>query len=343
MDGTAAVPEGVLREPLGIAAFLGPLRPRMPVTMQADPDHPRNPAAAAKFCGAGIGSRRPDGGEQRPEFGPGFQDFPQPFANGQAGRFAVLAELFAAINEQPVLPVDFFSLQFRRVGLRRAGFVKELVIGPLFRVSLARDDLRVFFRRDGPLAFAAHLGPGPFRQDRPRQPANINGKVVQAAQVMREGVGVLVELREQFFRRGLYEGTLAQGIELMGIHRPLAPGAGGFDTVRAHFRHDLGPGPRIHFRVGGSKIGSGNRQIDRRLAVGFVFAVKELFRDLLVASLQAALLGRIIVVLPVIDSVVSAVESVSVEHGISPVVGDTTAQIFPLPSSRRADPSWHEF
>jgi hypothetical protein len=63
VHGPAAVSERVLREPLGIAAFLGPLRPRMPVAVQADPDHPRDAAAAAELRGAGIGSRRPDGGE----------------------------------------------------------------------------------------------------------------------------------------------------------------------------------------------------------------------------------------------------------------------------------------
>src|SRR4051794_37825353 len=109
-----------------------------------------------------------------------------------------------------------------------------------------------------------------------------------------------------------------------------------------HFGHDIGPGPRAHLRVMRGQVGASNSQIDGGQAVGFVFAVKELFRDGAVLRFQASLLGRLLI-LPIENSIGTLVEPVLVEHVISPVVGDITTQTLPLPSSRRAGPSWYEY
>jgi len=54
MNGFAAVPECFLREPLGVAARFGALRPRMAIAVQADAANSCHSAPAAKLRGAVI-------------------------------------------------------------------------------------------------------------------------------------------------------------------------------------------------------------------------------------------------------------------------------------------------
>ena len=42
------------------------------------------------------------------------------------------------VDKQPILPVDILRGELRRVGLSCTGFVKEFVVGALFRILLAR-------------------------------------------------------------------------------------------------------------------------------------------------------------------------------------------------------------
>lgn len=93
MHGAAAVSERVLGEPLRIAACLGPLRPRITITVQADAGHSGNSAPSAKLRGTRVGSRRLDRGKEIAGFRQGFEKLPEFRADAHPGRFALEPEL----------------------------------------------------------------------------------------------------------------------------------------------------------------------------------------------------------------------------------------------------------
>jgi len=54
----------------------------------------------------------------------------------------------AAINENPVLPVNVLGGEIRGVRLRCAGFIEQLIVGAAFWIFFGSDDGCVFFCRD---------------------------------------------------------------------------------------------------------------------------------------------------------------------------------------------------
>jgi len=96
------------------------------------------------------------------------------------------------VDKQPILPVYILSGEFRRIGLSCTRFIKEFVVGALFWILLARDNLRVLFRRHSAAVLAANLRPDPLGEDRPGQPAQIASQVVQAAEIVGDRVSVAV-------------------------------------------------------------------------------------------------------------------------------------------------------
>lgn len=65
------------------------------------------------------------------------------------------------------------------------------------------------------------------------------------------------------------------------------------DTVRrfTHFIHDGGPCAGTHSGVMSRQVGPRKGEVQGWLTMGFVFAVKELFRDFTISRFQTALLG----------------------------------------------------
>ena len=100
-------------------------------------------------------------------------------ADGEACRFARRPELLAAVNEDAALPVNVFGVEIGSVGLSGSGFEKQFVIGPALGVAFSADDFFVFLRCDPALALAADFRPRGFGKDRPCEPAEIDGEVVE--------------------------------------------------------------------------------------------------------------------------------------------------------------------
>ena len=103
------------------------------------------------------------------------------------------AELFAAINENPISRIDVFSGEICGVRLSGTGFVQQLVISAAFWIFFGSDDGSVFFGSDRSFALAADFGPCSFGEDGPREPAEINRQVVKSAEIMRHAISVRMD------------------------------------------------------------------------------------------------------------------------------------------------------
>jgi len=180
--------ESFLGEPLRIAARFGPLCPRMPVAVQVHSRHGSNAAAPAKLGRPGVVSAPLDRREQIACFGKGEQDLAKLLPDGEPCRFAQVSQLLASVNEDASAPIDLGRGHIRGVGWGGSRLIKEFIIGSPLGVLLAGNDGCVFLRTDGALALAANLRPCGLVEDRPRQPAEIECEVVEAAQVLANGI-----------------------------------------------------------------------------------------------------------------------------------------------------------
>jgi type I restriction enzyme R subunit len=99
-------------------------------------------------------------------------------------------------------------------------------------------------------------------------------------------------------------------VEALAVHGASAPLLRGFPSVTGHFRHDIAPCARGHFRVVRGRVSPGKREVKNRLRVGLVLRVEQFQRGLLVLGAKAALLPGF-VILPVENS------SLALEHSES--------------------------
>lgn len=114
----------------------------------------------------------PDGGEKVARFREGLQQHKKFPTDGHPCGLTARPQLFPPIDQHAALPVDVCRRKAGRIRLGCSGFIKQLVVGPTLHVSLRRDDERMLFWRNSPLALAANFRPGTFAQNRPRQPAS---------------------------------------------------------------------------------------------------------------------------------------------------------------------------
>lgn len=115
------------------------------------------------------------------------------------------SEFLAVVNQNAVRPVDVFNCEIRCVRLSGAGLVQKFIVRAAFRIFFRSDDCCMFFGSDRSFTSASNFGPCSFGEDGPRKPAEINGQVVESANIMSNAVSIRMDDRENFFAGCLHE------------------------------------------------------------------------------------------------------------------------------------------
>jgi len=174
--------------------------------MQGDALNADPPAAPLEF-------RRPMRLPDQPKFGKqpsrlrqGFQNVRQLAveANQQNG-FGLLTEK----AHDPIRPIHILGGEIGNVGLGRAQMPAQFVKDATFRIGFRRKDFLVFFAGDATLFAIFDFGPVPLRQHRPRQPAHVQGKIMQLPKKGVRGNRSLVQHLQKMFRPRFQNGHIA--------------------------------------------------------------------------------------------------------------------------------------
>lgn len=110
-------------------------------------------------------------------------------------------------------PVDILSGQVGDVGLRSAAFPEQFVKQPALRTTLGLNQKPVFLKGDCPPLLIAQFRPRIFDENRPGQPAKVQGQIVEPAEVIVGRRSACMENAKQIFARGFKQHFVADGIE----------------------------------------------------------------------------------------------------------------------------------
>ena len=263
MNGLTVVAQGLLGEALGVARFFGPLGPGVAVGMErhALDLQPRTPLL--ELGGAVAGANPAQVGKQRPRIGQRVEDGRNFLIKAHDGDGA---GLLSCKGNHPVLPLDIFGFEEGDVGLGCAQVPRQLIERFPHGIQLAGDDGFMLRPRDGPLLLVLHIRPALFRQDRPRQPIHVQGKVVDAAQLGVRRNGTLVQNKQDVVGLRFQQANMADHVESLVLDRR-QPADLGFALLElGDFVHDVLPGARGHALGAAAQVGAGDLEIERGLA-----------------------------------------------------------------------------
>ena len=245
MDRLAVVAESLLGEALRIAGRLGTLRPGVAVGVQRHPGDFQPPATLLELGRAVGGAHPAQIGEERSTIRKGTEQGGDGFVEAD-GR--VLARFLAGVADDAVGPVDVVRVQERDVGLGGPEVPRHFIERPALVIAFAGDDGPVFIMGGGALGLVADGGPLLLGDDRPGEPAHVQGEVVESAEVnvgrdradvedAQEVLGLGFDNRQLTQRRkgSVLDGRVpaAAGLTLFGPHQfrhhvfPIAGGGGG--------------------------------------------------------------------------------------------------------------------
>ena len=191
----------------------------------------------------------------------------------------------------------------------------------------------MFFGSDRSFLLASDSGPCSFGEDGPREPAEINGQVVEPSEIVPHAVSVCMEDREHVGGGRLGERFGADRIIGLAAKTSGASLLGRRNAVRGHFIHHGLPRPARHLRIVRDQICASEIEIQSRLAMRFVHRIQQPFCFASFGRAKAALLFRT-VLLPVKIAVTPAIQSVFELHAFLHVEENARAEFFPLTSTR---------
>ena len=288
VDGLAGMAQSGLSEPLGHSGHFGHLGPRVAVGVQGHSSDPQTLTALLEFGGSVTGSNRCQIWEKRTRVGQRAQDrfttSPKPDA-AQLGRF------LAVVADGAVSPIDVPGLKGGDVGAGPAEIPAELIEGPALRVGFPVEDPAVFFFGDGPFGLVTNFGPAFLGQNGFGQPTEIEGEVLEPAEVGVGGNGPGVHRSQKLIGPGPEQGQFQQTGHRTIFARDLdaVPGGRSFGVIGGVGVDDVFPGSGGRIRIDAADIGHAHAVGTIRgfsaLAVGLV----EAFGLLLVLGLEACL------------------------------------------------------
>jgi hypothetical protein len=225
------------------------------------------------------------------------------------------AGLFPSEGKNVLLPVNVLRLQKRDVRLRSSQVPGQLVESLAFGIQLAGDNGLMLVPFDGALFFKLDGGPTFLGQDRPRQPAHIEGEVVDAAKVNVGGNRTLLQDFQEVVGLRLQHDQLPNRIEGF-VFDGGQPAMLGFPLFELeNFVHHILPGAGRPSRIARLPIHAGQMQAEGGSVVSFVFGGDEAIGFVLVARLEALLFPGD-EVFAVVGSPAPAEHSVSLLHVI---------------------------
>lgn len=116
-------------------------------------------------------------------------------------------------GEDAVGPIDVFGFEGGDVGLAATGFPEDFVEESAFRADFGGDDLLMLLPSNAAAELVFDLGPAFGSEDGPGEPAEAQGEVVEAAQVVVGGGAACVEDEEEVLAGGLDEGLVPDEVE----------------------------------------------------------------------------------------------------------------------------------
>ena len=167
-------------------------------------------------------------------------------------------------------------------------FVEVAALG----VQLAGDDRRVLGAGDGALLFEHRPGPLQARDDGFEQPLHAEGVVVDAAEVNVGRDFAVGQGAVEVLGPGLGDGQVADAVEVLVFDRDVPAPAGFVGLLRDDVLHHFLPGAGDEFGIGAVDVHPGQREVEVRLALGFVVGLEQPLGLGLVAGLEAGLLCR---------------------------------------------------
>ena len=178
--------------------------------------------------------------------------------------------------------------------LQKLKKTEQLVIKPPLGIALGQSDLLVFCGGDpalpAPLYFRPHLR----SQERPVEPAQAEGQIMQAAQVMIGASGARPQRGQEVggvrFDDGFIPDARQRGIS----HGAVIPELGAGSAMRAKFFHDRGPGSPCRIGVAGGEVNPAQVPVEHWPLSRLVLGVKEPFRIRPVSGVQAFLLAALV-------------------------------------------------
>ncbi len=259
----------LLRETFRIAALLCSFGPRIAVGVKGNALDVHPAANPGEFGGAVARVHRAQFWEKRPGSRQGSKHFLHLAAEVDHGHGPGLAPGKA---DNAGIPIHVFCSQKRDIGLRSSEHPAELVEGAPGGIGLVAEDGLVLIGRDRPLLAKLDLWPVFFGNEGPRQPAHVQGKVVDSAEenIGRDRAGL--HHPEQVFSPGFEEGQVSDGIECGVLEHadPALMGAPGFglgEFLQGHFPRAL-----RGLRIGSRQIGAGDLEVELGLTDGLVTA-----------------------------------------------------------------------
>jgi hypothetical protein len=145
---------------------------------------------------------------------------------------------------------------------------------------------------DAALGFEPGLRPEARSQRGNGKPAEVQGKVVKAFQVMDDGHLATVQDGQKVFCGGFHELYPAYPVKGSGLHGAGATRPGGVLAVRLHLFHDGSPSALADGGIACCQIGASDVEIKNGLPVGFVFGMQERERLGFVLRAEGGLLAR---------------------------------------------------
>jgi len=184
------------------------------------------------------------------------------------------------------------------VALGASGFPEKLIEVPALDIPFGRNDALMLQLRHSTTAGSPDFWPCLLGQNRPCQPAEIDGQIVESAQVVVGGVSTSVHDAQEVLTGRGNEGLIPNEVEALAAHSTPAALLSGCFAVACHFGHDIAPCARGHLRVmcGGVCLRKG--EIESRLFKGLVLGVKQFERTAFIFGAETPLLFGLIV-LPV--------------------------------------------
>src|ERR1700722_15310120 len=131
MHGFAVVSESFLREPLRVAARLGPLRPRIPIRVKGDAFDAQPLTTLLELRGAVAGANGCEIRKQRAGYVQATQNrlnIRSEVHHGEA------SGLLAGVGDGLVGPINVFRLEIRNVGLRATEMPAQFIEAAALRV-----------------------------------------------------------------------------------------------------------------------------------------------------------------------------------------------------------------